>query len=101
MNTTKRVDTFMIIVFITVITMTLFFPEIVQAQVNLQSSAENLGENFLSIGLACSVVSFVIGGALMNFGSPRGTMWVTSTAIGTLVMLSASGIVHLLKSSVN
>lgn len=97
----SKTDFSSVLVFLVIIGAMFLIPEMSYAQVNLQSAAQNLSSNILKIGLSATVISLIIGGAMMGFGNPKGTMMVTASMIGGVVMLSATGIVKLLSSSIN
>lgn len=100
-NQTKRIFIFEVLLFFIILGVSFLIQGTAFAQVNLQASAQNLADTIQKIGLSVLTVSTIIGGTMMGFGSPKGTIMVIYSVIGGVIVLVASGIVSTLQSSIN
>lgn len=82
-----------------------FIPESAIAQdiarnINIDGSINSLTSQVRTIGLSLLGASLCCGAVLMGFGNQLGTKIVTSAILGAILLIAATSIIELIKSSV-
>lgn len=82
-----------------------FLPESAIAQdiarnINIDGSINSLTSQVRTIGLSLLGASLCCGAVMMGFGNQLGTKIVTSAILGAIILIAATSIIELIKSSV-